>query len=58
MSASAGAPDYLSPGVPAGLPQVDLPGVVASDAALAGYGFLVEDREHNRHEIVRWPASG
>ncbi|MFO1039058.1 MAG: ureidoglycolate lyase [Geminicoccaceae bacterium] len=51
------APDYLNPGVPAGLRQVTIPIVEANDASLAGYGYLIEDRDHTI-EIVRWPAQG
>lgn len=52
------APDYLNPGIPDGLRRVRMPVVDATDAALAGYGRLVDDPEGHRIEIVRWPAQG
>ena len=58
MNQPASAPNYLDPGLPAGLPLVDVPVVEASDESLQGYGFLVADRDDYRHEIVRWPATG
>ena len=36
----------------------DTPLVVASDAALKGYGFLVDDPKACKIEIVPWPAQG
>jgi len=36
----------------------DAPLVAASDAALRGYGFLVDDPQACKIEIVRWPAQG
>ena len=36
----------------------DTPLVAATDAALAGYGLLVEDPRACRIEIVPWPAQG
>jgi hypothetical protein len=50
--------DYLHPGLPPGLRRVTMPVVDATDAALAGYGFLVDDPKACRVEIVRWPAQG
>jgi hypothetical protein len=35
-----------------------MPVVDATDAALKGYGFLVDDRHQCQVEIVRWPAQG
>ena len=58
MSNASNAPNYLAPGVPAGLAQHDVPVVEATPATLAGYGLLVDDRDDYPHEIVRWPASG
>lgn len=40
------------------LPHHEVPLVVASDDALAGYGCLVEDPEGFEIEITRWPAQG
>jgi len=55
---SATAPDYLNPGLPAGLRRVSMPLVRASDDALAGLGRLVDRPEDVDVEIVRWPARG
>jgi len=52
------APDYLNPGIPDGLRRVRMQVVAATDAALAGYGQLVDDPYGHRIEIVRWPAQG
>ena len=54
----APAPDYLNPALPAGLRRVRMPVVAATNAALAGYGQLVDDPYQHRIEIVRWPALG
>src|SRR5215469_5530941 len=37
---------------------VETPLVEATDAALAGYGCLVDDPASFKIEIVRWPAQG
>ncbi len=50
-------PDYLNPDIPADVKRVEIPIVEATNASLAGYGMLVEDR-HAEVEIVRWPAQG
>ena len=50
--------DYLNPGLPAGLETVAMPVVHATPAALRGYGYLVDDPDECRVEIVRWPAPG
>lgn len=50
--------DYLNPDLPAGLRRVEMPVVDASEAALAGYGHLVDDPTGYPVEIVRWPARG
>lgn len=52
------APNYLDPALPAGLRRVRMRIVDATDATLAGYGRLVDDREACKVEIVRWPAQG
>jgi len=52
------APDYLNPALPAGLRRVRMPVVAATNAALAGYGQLIDDPYQHRIEIVRWPAQG
>ena len=54
----ATAPDYLNPDLTDGLRRVRMPVVDATDEALRGYGFLVDDRDACRIEIVRWPAQG
>ena len=54
-----GAPiDYLDPQLPAQLAWVEMPILEATDAALKGYGCLVDDPNACRIEIVRWPAQG
>lgn len=50
--------DYLNPELPAGLETVAMPVVNATPAALSGYGYLVDDADECRVEIVRWPAPG
>jgi len=50
--------DYLNPNLPAGLRHVRMPLVDATDAALEGYGRLVDDPGACAIEIVRWPARG
>ena len=50
--------DYLNPGLPAALDTVAMPVVDATPAALRGYGYLVDDPDECRVEIVRWPAAG
>ncbi len=50
--------DYLNPELPEGLDTVAMPVVNATPASLGGYGYLVEDPEECRVEIVRWPALG
>ena len=50
--------DYLNPMLPAGLAQVPMPVVAATAAALEGYGYLVDEPNAVRVEIVRWPAQG
>ena len=52
------APDYLNPSIPEGLNRVRIPVVDATDAALEGYGRLVENPNDADIEIVRWPAQG
>ena len=52
------APDYLNPGIPAGLRRCQIPVVDATAQTLEGYGFLVDDPNEVDIEIVRWPAQG
>jgi len=52
------APDYLNPGLSDGLRRVRMPVVEATAESLRGYGFLVDDRDACKVEIVRWPARG
>ena len=52
------APDYLNPAIPDGMRRVRMPVVDATDATLAGYGFLVDDPHACKIEIVRWPSQG
>jgi hypothetical protein len=53
-----GSIDYLNPKLPPALVCVDMPILEATDAALEGYGRLIEDPSDCRIEIVRWPAQG
>ena len=57
-SKTATAPNYLDPGLPAGLRLVEAPLVVATPETLKGYGTLVADPAMQKIEIVRWPAQG
>jgi hypothetical protein len=57
-SETAKSPDFLNPQIPAELPQLDMPVIVASDETLEGYGCLVEDHENFPIEIVTWPVAG
>jgi hypothetical protein len=50
--------DYLNPNLPPGLNRVLMKVVTATPQALEGYGFLVDDPDQCRLEIVRWPAQG
>jgi hypothetical protein len=50
--------DFLNPNLPSGLSAVLMPIVDASDAALDGFGRLVEDPASCPVEIVRWPSRG
>lgn len=52
------APDYLNPGLPAGLPVIRMPLREATPDSLEGYGCLVDDPDQFEIEIVRWPAAG
>jgi hypothetical protein len=51
-------PDYLNPDLPRGLRRVRMPVVEATNAALEGYGVLVDDAAACAIEIVRWRAQG
>jgi Ureidoglycolate lyase len=51
-------PDYLNPALSDGLRRVRMPVVEATDAALEGYGFLVDDPQKCAIEIVRWRPNG
>jgi hypothetical protein len=50
--------DYLNPKLPPALVCVEMPILEATDAALEGYGRLIDHPNHCRIEIVRWPAQG
>ena len=52
------APDYLNPNLPAHLHTVGMPVVVATNEALRGFGFMVDDPQLVKIEIVRWPSTG
>jgi hypothetical protein len=58
MLKTMNAPDYLNPGIEAGLPWHSMPVVEASAETLEGYGRLVETPDDCEVEIVRWPAQG
>lgn len=51
-------PDYMNPGLPAGLALQRIPVVRANAESLRGYGELVDDPAQKKIEIVRWPAKG
>jgi hypothetical protein len=51
-------PDSLNPGLTAGLARVRMPVIDATDAALDGYGRLVDDPKTCAIQIVRWRAHG
>ncbi|GBO54814.1 hypothetical protein APA_2865 [Pseudanabaena sp. lw0831] len=50
--------DYLNPNIPSGLKRVVMPIIEASDFALKGYGYLVNDPIKVQIEIVRWQSQG
>jgi hypothetical protein len=50
--------DYLDPKLPAGLARIQMPILEATNPALTGYGFVVDDPNDCPIEIVRWPAQG
>ncbi|WP_286240717.1 ureidoglycolate lyase [Neptuniibacter halophilus] len=51
-------PDYLNPQIPADLPWVNIPVIVATEENIAPYGRLVDSPQAAEIEIVRWPAQG
>lgn len=57
---SQATPNYLQPGIPAGLKWVSMPVVPATAESLHGFGQLIarDQYEAFQIEIVRWPASG
>jgi hypothetical protein len=50
--------DYLHPDLPLGLARTRMPVRAATNAALEGYGTLVDDPAQCHIEIVRWRAQG
>lgn len=52
------APDYLNPGLSRGLNRISIPIVDATPESLDGFGYLFDDPDLVRVEIVRWPAQG
>jgi hypothetical protein len=59
MNPESAAPiDYLNPQLPPDLRKVLMPVVDATNASLAGYGYLVDDPSKCVLEIVRWPSVG
>ncbi|MEH6546389.1 MAG: ureidoglycolate lyase [Sneathiella sp.] len=57
-SATVKSPNFLNPKIPANLPVLDVPVVIATDESLKGYGCLVPDYENFEIEIVTWPLTG
>jgi len=56
---SQAAPTYLfEADEKPSLPMYDVPLIIATDASLAGYGYLVDDPDACDVEIVQWPAQG
>jgi ureidoglycolate lyase len=51
-------PDYLNPGLPAGLKRFPIRIVEATPQSVKGYGWLVDDPATCQVEITRWPAKG
>lgn len=51
-------PDYLNPGLPAGLSRVTIPIIEATPDSVKEYGCLVDDPSTLKIEITRWPAQG
>lgn len=52
------APDYMNPGLPAGLKRIQIPVIKATEETVKGYGCLVNDPDAFNIEITRWPAQG
>lgn len=52
------APDYLNPGLPAGLQHMRIPVIAATEESVKGYGCLVDDPASFKVQITRWPAQG
>ena len=51
-------PNYLNPGLRAGLTRITIPVVKATTESLTGFGELIEGPDSRPVEIVRWPAAG
>ncbi len=58
MATTNTVPDYLNPGLPAGLKRFRIPIVEATPESVKGYGWLVDDPAECKVEITRWPAQG
>lgn len=52
------APDYMNPALPAGLDEIQIPVIKATQESVKGYGHLVSDPAECIIEITRWPAHG
>lgn len=50
--------DYLNPQIRGNLERVSIPLIEATNETLEGYGFLFDDPQELKIEIVRWPAQG
>ncbi|MEO7044659.1 MAG: hypothetical protein ABI091_05080, partial [Ferruginibacter sp.] len=51
-------PDYMNPGLPAGLKRITIPVIKATEESVKGYGCLVSNPGTFDIEITRWPAQG
>ncbi len=51
-------PNYLKPGLPAGLNRITIPIIEANPTSVKNYGLLVDDPNDFNIEIMRWPAQG
>jgi hypothetical protein len=51
-------PNYLNPGLRAGLARITIPVVKATPESLTGFGELIDGPDSRPVEIVRWPAAG
>jgi hypothetical protein len=50
--------DYLNPNISKDLKRIPMPVIEATNSNLEGYGYLVNDPDNVRVEIVRWRSQG